>query len=203
MAPYEALYGRKCRSPLHWDEIGERKFLGPDLVQQTVDIIKNIREKMRIAQDRQQSYANTRRRDLEFEVGDSVFLKVAPFKGIMRFGKKGKLAPRFIGLFEILDKVGTRAYRLASPPNLSNFHNVFHISILRKYIRSPDQVLKTEPIELNPNLSYDEKPSQILDLKTKTLRNRDLKFVKIPWQNHTPDEATWEQEEEMRPEVFG
>ncbi|XP_012845856.1 PREDICTED: uncharacterized protein LOC105965854 [Erythranthe guttata] len=206
MAPYEALYGRKCRSPLYWDEVGERKLLGPDLVQQTVNLVRDIRENMRVAQNRQQSYANNRRRDLEFEVGSLVFLKVAPFKGILRFGNRGKLSPRYIGPFEILEKIGSRAYRLALPPNLSRIHNVFHISMLRKYIPSPEHVLKAEPIELNPNLSYEEKPLRILDSKTKTLRNREIHLVKVQWHNHTPEEATWVRESEMRslyPELFG
>ncbi|XP_075516224.1 uncharacterized protein LOC142551066 [Primulina tabacum] len=165
MAPYEALYGRKCRSPLYWDEIGERKMLGPELVQQTADVVAVIRERMKTAQSRQKSYADVHRRPLQFEVGDHVFLKIAPLKGVMRFGKKGKLSPRFIGPFEILDRVGDRAYRLALPPDLDRVHNVFHVSMLRKYIANPSHVLRHEPLDLTPNLTYQENPVKILDHK--------------------------------------
>ena len=127
MAPYEALYGRKCRSPIHWHETGEQKFMEPDFVAATTQAVKQIREKMKAAQDRQKSYADTRRRPLEFEIGDHVFLKVAPMKGVMRFGRKGKLHPRFIGPYEILERIGNVAYRLALPPEMSGVHNVFHV----------------------------------------------------------------------------
>ena len=112
MAPYEALYGRKCHSPVHWDEAGERKYLGPELVEQATEAIKNIRERMKTAQSRQKSYADRRKRSLEFEVGDKVFLKISTARGITRFHKKGKLNLRYIGPFEVLERVGKVAYRL-------------------------------------------------------------------------------------------
>jgi len=142
MAPYEALYGRKCRSPIHWNEVRERKVLGPELVQKTVDAIDKIRKRMKAAQSRQKSYADKRRKDLEFEVGNMVFLKVAPMKGVMRFGQKGKLSPRYIGPFEILKRVRKLAYELALSPSLSGIHDTFHVSMLRKYIAYPSHVLK-------------------------------------------------------------
>ncbi|GFY87070.1 hypothetical protein Acr_05g0007090 [Actinidia rufa] len=132
MAPYEALYGRKCRSPICWTEVGERQMLGPEIVQLTTDKIKVIQQRLQTAQSRQKSYADIRRRELEFEEGDHVFLKVSPSKGINRFGKKGKLKPRYIGPFEVLQRIGTVAYRIALPPELSHVHDVFHVSMLRK-----------------------------------------------------------------------
>ena len=99
MAPYEALYGRKCRSPLHWYDVGESKYLGPELVSQATEAIEKIQERLKTSQSRQKSYADKRQRPLEFEIGENVFLKVSPFRGLMRFGKKGKLSPRFIGPF--------------------------------------------------------------------------------------------------------
>ncbi|XP_073118548.1 uncharacterized protein [Henckelia pumila] len=194
------------RTPLHWDEIGERAVLGPEIVQQTVDMIAKIRDRMLTAQSRQKSYADRRRRELEFQVGDHVFLKVSPWKGVLRFGMKEKLSPRYIGPFEILDKVGTRAYRVALPPNLEGVHNVFHITMLRKYISNPSHVIRHEPVLWKPDLSYEEIPIQILDTQVRKLRNKEIKMVKVLWRNQLVEEATWETEQDMRsryPEVFG
>ncbi|XP_075499251.1 uncharacterized protein LOC142537636 [Primulina tabacum] len=162
-------------------------------------------DRMKTAQTRQKSYADNRRRPLEFEVGDHVFIKIAPLKGVMRFRKKGKLSPRFIGPFEILDKIGERAYCLALPPDLDRVHNVFHVSMLRKYISNPSHVLRHEPLYLMPNLTYKEVPIQILDRKVKVLRNKEIDIIKILWRNQLVEEATWEPEEEMKqryPELF-
>ena len=133
MAPFEALYGRKCRTPICWNEAGERKLLGPELVQITTDNLQVIRANLKAAQDRQKSYANLKRADIEFNVGDKVFLKISPWKGVIRFGKKGKLSPRFIGPYEVIERIGPVAYRLALPPSLEGVHNVFHVSMLRRY----------------------------------------------------------------------
>ena len=198
MAPYEALYGRKCRSPICWDEIGEKKLLGPELVQKTIDKIQIIRERLQTAQSRQKSYADNRRRNLEFSIGDHVFLKVSPWKGIMRFRRKGKLSPRYIGPFEILEKIGALAYKLALPPELSRIHNVFHVSMLRKYVPDPSHVIEFEPIQLKEDLSYKETPVQILDRKEKILRSKTIPLVKVLWKNHKHEEATWELEETMK-----
>ena len=127
MAPYEALYGRKCRSPIHWHEIGERKFLGSDEVDQITEDIRRIRQRLQTSVDRQRKYADRRRRPLVFEVGDNVLLKVAPLRGAMRFRKKGKRSPRFVGPFEIIERIGEVAYRLALSPALSKVHDLFHV----------------------------------------------------------------------------
>ena len=158
MAPFEALYGRKCRSPICWDDVGEWKLLGPEIVQQTVDKIRVIRERVRTAQSRQKSYADLKRRTLEFSVGDHAFLRVSPTRGVKRFGIRGKLSPRFIGPFEVLEKVGKVAYRLALPPILAGVHNVFHISMLRRYIPNPSYVVELKPLQLNKDLIYEEYP---------------------------------------------
>ncbi|PON98134.1 Ribonuclease H-like domain containing protein, partial [Trema orientale] len=150
VAPYEMLYGKKCRSPVHWDEVGERCYLGPDIVKNTAEAVEKIRKHMTAAQSRQKFYADLERRPLHFSVGDKVYLKVALMKGVMRFGKKGKLSPRFIGPYEIIEKVGNVAYRLAFHPKLSGVHNVFHVSMFRKYVSDPSHVLSQEPLELDP-----------------------------------------------------
>ena len=136
-APYEALYGRKCRSPLCWDAVGEKAVLGPDWVQQTTDRVAEIRQHMLAAQSRQKSYADVRRRGLEFHVGDQVLLKVSPTKGVIRFGTKEKLSPRYIGPFPIVARIKRLAYRLDLPDSMKSMHNVFHVSMLRKYLRDP------------------------------------------------------------------
>ncbi|XP_075475632.1 uncharacterized protein LOC142507891 [Primulina tabacum] len=146
MDSYEELYGRNCRSSIHWDEVFERVEFGPDLIKQTTELVVKIRDRMKTAQSRQKSYADKWRRELEFAVGDHLFVKVAPMKGVMRIGKKGKLSPRFIGLFEILEKIGTLAYRVALPPMLVGVHNVFHILMLLKYMSNPSHVLNHEPL---------------------------------------------------------
>ena len=134
------LYGRKCRSPVHWDEVGERRCLNLDIVKDKAKAIEKINKRMLEAHDRQKFYADLKRRPLEFSVSDKEFLKVALMKRIMRFEKKGKLSPRFIGPYEILENVGNVAYRLVLPPELSKVHNVFHVSMLRRYISDPSYV---------------------------------------------------------------
>lgn len=197
MAPFEALYGRKCRSPICWDDVGERKLLGPEIVQITNEKICQIRQRLKEVQDRQKSYADKRRRDLEFESGDHVFLKVSPMRKVIRFGRKGKLSPRYIGPYQISDRVGPVAYRIALPIELSRLHDVFHVSQLRKYVADPTHVITIEPMQLQADLSYDEHPVRILDTKEKVLRNKTVKLLKILWRSHTTEEATWETEEEM------
>ncbi|KAK6138509.1 hypothetical protein DH2020_027748 [Rehmannia glutinosa] len=198
MAPYEALYGRKCRSPLYWSEVGEKKILGPELVEQTVQMIGKIRDKIKVAQDRQKSYADRRRKDLQFDVGEKVFLKVAPMKGVIRFGEKGKLKPRFIGPFQILERIGDLAYQLALPPNLSSVHNVFHVSMLRKYVHDPSHVVNYTILDINKDQTYEEAPEAILERNIHKLRNKDVALIKVQWKGHGSNEATWEREEEVR-----
>ena len=148
MAPFEALYGRKCRTPLYWNEVGERKLEGPELVQQVENAIKVIRDRLKLAQNRQKQYADRHRKDRDLVVGDYALLKVSPLKGVMRFGRKGKLSPRYIGPFEVLKKVGAVAYELALPPELHYIHNVFHVSVLRLYKPDIQQTIDYQPIEL-------------------------------------------------------
>ncbi|GKV43664.1 hypothetical protein SLEP1_g50928 [Rubroshorea leprosula] len=171
-------------------KVGYERVMELDFVQQTTEKVKLIQQRLKVAQDRQKSYADNRRRPLEFEVGDHVFLKVSPTKGVYRFGLKGKLSPRYIGPFEILERVGEVAYRIALPPELSNVHNVFHVSVLRKYESDPSHVINFEPLELKEDLSYTEQPIQILDRKEKVLRNKTVSLVKVLWWHHSENEAT-------------
>ncbi|KAK8987271.1 hypothetical protein V6N11_027027 [Hibiscus sabdariffa] len=198
MATYEALYGRKCRTPICWTELYDRKILGPELIQETEDTVRLIRDRLKQAFDRQKSYADRRRKDIEFAVGDQVFLKVSSWKKVLRFGRNGKLSPSFIGPYRILERVGTVAYRLELPPQLSRIHNVFHVSMLRQYRPDPSHIIQVQDVELRPDLSYDEEPVQILDQDERILRNRRIPMVKVQWSNRSPAEATWEIEESMR-----
>ena len=198
MAPYEALYGRKCRSPVHWDEAGERQYLGPDMVDQATEAIKVIRQRMKTAQSRQKSYADKRRRPLEFEIGSKVFLKISPMKGVTRFRKRGKLNPRFIGPFEILERIGKVSYQLALPPAMSGVHDVFHVSMLRKYVHDPSHILQHPEVEYTPMEREEVRPVRILDARDKQLRNKTIRLVKVQWQGRSTEEATWEREDEVR-----
>ena len=137
MAPFEALYGRKCRTPVCWDEVGERRLVGPELVQITSEKVKVVRENLKIARDRQKSYADNCRRDLQFEIGDRVFLKISPWKGVLRFGKRGKLSPRYIGSYEIISRVGPVAYRLDLHPELSKVNKVFMYPCFASIVQIP------------------------------------------------------------------
>ena len=158
MAPFEALYGRKCRTPVCWDEVGKRRLIGPELVQITLDKIQIVQDRLKIVRDRQKSYEDKRRRDLQFKVNDRVFLKVSPWKGVLIFGRREKLKPKYIGPYEIIARVGPVAYRLDLPPELSKVHNMFHVSMLCKYIQNPSHVLIDQPVELKDNLTYKEQP---------------------------------------------
>ena len=198
MAPYEALYGRKCRSSLCWEEVGERKLLGPKIIQMIFEKINLIYKRLQTAQSRQKSYYDNLRRKVEFEVRDMIFLKVAPMKGVMRFQKKGKLSPRFVGPFKILKHIGKVAYELALLPTIVGVHNVFHVSMLRKYIPDPSHVLNYEPLKIKDNLTYEEVPIQILDRKDQVLLTKTISLGKVLWKNHTVEEASWEREDEMK-----
>jgi hypothetical protein len=149
MAPYEALYGRPCRSPICWTEVGETSLLAPDLARETTEKVKVIQQRFLTAQSRQRSYADKRTKPLTFNVGDHVFLKISPRRGIIRFGKKGKLSPRYIGPFEILQRAGEVAYRLALPPQIDRVHNVFRVSMLREYMSHPTHILNWEEVTID------------------------------------------------------
>jgi hypothetical protein len=198
MSPFEALYGRKCRTPLYWDQTGERQFFGPELIQEAEEQVRIIRENLRVAQTRQKSYADNRRRPLEFEEGDYVYLKVSPLRGMRRFKVKGKLSPRYIEPFLIFRRVGEMAYQLELPTSLSDVHNVFHVSQLKKCLCVPEEQLPMEELSVQGDFTYTEYPIKILDTLTRVTRNKVIKMCKVQCSHHGEDEATWEREEELR-----
>jgi hypothetical protein len=195
MAPFEALYGRRCRTPLNWSEPGEKYFFGPDLVKEAEEKVQVIQRNLRVTQSRQKSYADKRRRSLIFHVGDHVYLRVSPMKGVTRFGVKGKLAPRYVGPFQVLERCGLVAYKVQLPQNLPKVHNVFHVSQLKKCLRVPEQVVEVSDVNLEPDLTYSEYPIRILDQKDRITRRKIIKFYKVQWNQHSTDEATWESED--------
>ena len=164
-----------------------------------------IRERLKVVTNRHKSYANMKRKDIRYEIDEKAFLKVSPWKKVMRFGKMGKLSPRFIGPYEVMEKVGLVAYRLALPLELEKIHNVFHVSLLRRYRSDPSHVVSSETIELRPDLTYEEELVEILAREVKELLNKKILLVKVLWRNHKTEEATWESEETMRqqyPQLF-
>jgi hypothetical protein len=200
MAPFEMLYGRRCRTPLYWNEAGERKVFGPGILQEAEKQVRMVRENLRVAQSRQKSYADHRRRELSFKVGDFVYLKVSLVRDLCRFKVQGKPAPRFIGPFKILEKRGEVAYQLELPPQLSDVHDVFHVSQLKKCLRVPEDQLPMEDLDAKEHLSYQEYPIKILETSERVTRNKKIKMCKVLWSHHTEEEATWEREEELKAE---
>jgi hypothetical protein len=198
MAPFEVLYERRCRTPLNWIEPREKVIFGPDLVEEAESIVHQVQENLKAAKSRQETYANKRRRPLEFEVGNHVYLRVSPMKGVKRFGVKGKLAPHYIRPFPILEKCGTVAYKLDLPPSLTGVHDIFHVSQLKKCLKAPVDVVLLEVAPLEADLSYPEHPTKILDQKNRVTRRKTIKFFKIQWSNHSEEEATWESEDFLR-----
>ncbi|GJT43896.1 reverse transcriptase domain-containing protein [Tanacetum coccineum] len=204
-APFEALYGRKCRSPVLWAEIGDSGLIGPELVQETTDKVVVIRDRLKAARDRQKSYADNRRKPLEFQVGDHVMLKVSPWKGVVRFGKKGKLAPRFVGPFEILERIGPVAYRLRLPEELSSVHDTFHVSNLKKCLADANLHVPLDEIKVDKTLRFVEEPLEIMDREVKTLKRSKIPIVKVRWNSKRGPEFTWEREDHMKakyPQLF-
>ena len=132
MAPFESLYGRRCRTPLMWDEVGDRQLFGPDLIKESEEEVKLIRDRLKVAQSRQKSYADLKRKEVTYEIGDRAYLRVSPLRGVKRFGVKGKLAPRFVGPYRVLEHMGEVACKLELPEGLPGVHDLFHISQLKK-----------------------------------------------------------------------
>ncbi|GJS88480.1 putative reverse transcriptase domain-containing protein [Tanacetum coccineum] len=204
-APFEALYGRKCRLPVLWAKIGESILIGPELVQETIDKVVLIKEKLKAARDRQKSYADNRRKPLEFEVGDQVLLKVSPWKGVICFGKKGKLAPRYVGPFEIPERVSPVACRLRLSEELSSVHDTFHMSNLKKCLADANLHVPLDEIKIDKTLRFVEEPVKIMDREVRSLKRSKISLVKVCWNSKHGPEFTWEREDHMKskyPQLF-
>ncbi|GJQ98411.1 putative reverse transcriptase domain-containing protein [Tanacetum coccineum] len=180
-APFEALYGRKCRSLVLWAEIRESSLIGPELVQETTDKVVLIKEKLKAARDHQKSYVDNRRKPLEFKVGDRVMLKVSPWKGVIHVRKKGKLALRYVGPFEILERIGPVAYRLRLPEELSGVHDTFHVSNLKKCLADASLHMPLDDIKVDKIHRFVEEPVEIMDREVKSLKRSKISLVKVHW----------------------
>ncbi|XP_022041205.1 uncharacterized protein LOC110943779 [Helianthus annuus] len=204
----ETISSEKVQSqhPVCWGEIGQRELAPKDVVVITNEKIDQVRARLKAAQDRQKSYADKRRRPIEFQEGDRVFLKVSPWKGIIRFRKWGKLGPRYIGPFKTIAHVGKVAYQLELPPALDGIHNTFHVSQLRKCLADETAYVPLDDIELDEKMNYVERPVAIKDSKITHLRNKAIRQVLVQWQHRKGSDLTWESEDEMRkhyPSLFG
>nr|GFA46789.1 putative reverse transcriptase domain, ribonuclease H-like domain, aspartic peptidase domain protein [Tanacetum cinerariifolium] len=197
-SPFEALYVRKCRSPVIWKKVGESQIIGPELVQETTEKIVQIRERLKTARSRQKCYADRRRKPLEFQVGDRVLLRVSSWKGVVRFGKRGKLAPRFVGPFVILERIGPVAYRLRLPQELSCIHDVFHVSNLKKSLAESDVQIPLEEIRVDEKMYFIEEPVEIIDRQIKKLKCSWIPIVKVCWDSRRGAKFTWEREDQFK-----
>nr|GEW23521.1 hypothetical protein [Tanacetum cinerariifolium] len=194
----EALYGRKCRSPICWAEVRDRQLTGPEIIHETTVKIVQIKSRIQAARDRQKIYADVRQKPLEFQVGDKVMLKVSPWKRVIHFGKRGKLNPRYIRTFKILARVGTVAYRLELPEQLSRVHSTFHVSKLKKFMADEPLAISVDEIQVDDKLNFIKEPVEILDREVKRLKQIRILIVKVRWNSRRGPEFTWEREDQMQ-----
>ena len=198
MAPYKALYGRRCGSYLGWCEVGELSLHGLDLIYKTLEKFHIIRNRLQTAYSRKKSYADHRRRYFEFEKGDKVYLKIAPMKGLVRFGNKGKLSFRYVGPYEIWQSVGKVAYELELPSELASVHPIFHVSMFKKCIGDPESIIPIQGLGVKDNLSYEKVSIHIIDRQVKKLRNKEVVSVKVIWTNCLVEGASSEAKAYMK-----
>nr|GEX69343.1 putative reverse transcriptase domain-containing protein [Tanacetum cinerariifolium] len=189
-APFEALYGQKCRSPVGWSEVGDSQLSGPELIRGTNEKIVQIKNRLLTARSRQKSYADVRRRPLEFNLGDKVILKVSPWKGVIRFGKRGKLSPRFIGPFKILERIGPVAYKPELPRELQGIHNTFHVLNLKNCLSDESLSIPLDEVQLDDKLHLIKEPAEIMDREVKRLKQNCIPIVKVRWNSHRGPEYT-------------
>ncbi|KAA3471218.1 DNA/RNA polymerases superfamily protein [Gossypium australe] len=180
MAPFEALYGIKCRTPLFWTELSESKLVGIDLIREATDKVQVIQDCLKAASDCQTLYADLERKDIKFVVRDRVLC----------FGKTGKLIPRFIGPYKIIERASHVAYKLVLPLELEKIHNVFHVLMLKRYRSDPSHIISPYKVESQHDLSYFEESIKILAREIKELRNKRVSLVKFLWNHHRVEEAT-------------
>nr|GEV97280.1 putative reverse transcriptase domain-containing protein [Tanacetum cinerariifolium] len=197
-APFEALCGRKCRSPIREAEVGDSQLIGPEIIHETTKKIIQIKSRIQASRDRQKSYADVRWKPLEFQVGYKVMLKVSPWKGVIRFGKQEKLNPHYIGPFKIIAKVGTVAYRLELLEQLSKVHSTFHVSNLKKCLADEPLAIPLDEIQVDDKLHFVEEPVEIMDREVKRLKQSRVSIFKVCWNSRRGPEFTWECKDQLK-----
>ncbi|GKA85648.1 putative reverse transcriptase domain-containing protein [Tanacetum coccineum] len=189
-APFKALYGRKCRSPVCWAEVGQVQLTGPEIVQETTEKVIQIKQRIQATHDRQKSYADLKRKPMEFQVKDRVMLKVSPWKGFVRFGKRRKLNPRYVGPFKVLEKVGSVSYKIELPQEVSRVHNTFHVSNLKKCYSDEPLAVPLEGLHIDDKLQFMEEPIEIMEREIKRLKRSRIPLVKVCWNSRRGPEFT-------------
>eukprot|EP00253_Pinus_taeda_P032838 PITA_32838 len=205
MSPFEVMYGRKCRTPTSWGGPEDKLSLGPDMLKEMEEMVKRVCVNLKAAQDRQNNFADRKRRFKEFQVGDHAYIRIQAKRSTLQWNGCAKLAPRYCGPFQVLARLRPVAYQLALPSHI-RIHNVFHVSVLKKYVYDPKHVIRWQEIQVEPKGEVLVEPLTILDRREVQLRKRVITQVKVQWRHFGPDEATWEDEELMRstyPNLFG
>ncbi|GJR78960.1 putative reverse transcriptase domain-containing protein [Tanacetum coccineum] len=197
-APFEALYGRKCRSPVYWAEVGEVQLTSPEILQETTEKIIQIKQRIQAARDKQKSNADLKRKPMEFQVKDKVMLKVSPWKGVVRFGKRRKLNRRYVKPFKVLEQVGSVAYKLELPKELSRVHNRFHVSNLKKCYANEPLAVPLNGLHFDDKLHFIEEPVEIMDREVKRLKQIRIPIIKVRWNSRRGPDLTWEREDQFR-----
>nr|GEV46603.1 putative reverse transcriptase domain-containing protein [Tanacetum cinerariifolium] len=191
-------FGKGWVNHLPLTEVGEAQILGPKLIQETTEKIIQIKQKVQAAHDRQKSYADKKRKPMDFQIGDKVMLKVSRWKGVVRFGKRGKLNPRYVGPFRVLEKVGTVVYKLKLPQELSRVHNTFHVSNLKKCYSDDPLTVPLDGLRIDDQLYFVEEPVEIMDHEVKRLKRSCIPLVKVRWNSKRGPEFTWEREDKFK-----
>ncbi|GKD76300.1 putative reverse transcriptase domain-containing protein, partial [Tanacetum coccineum] len=197
-APFEAIYGRKCRSPVCWAKIGEVQLAGPEIVQETTEKVIQIKQRIQASHDRQKSYADLKCRPMKFQVRDRVMLKVSPCKRVVRFGKRGEAKPKYVGPFKVLEKVGSVTYKLELPQELSRVHNKFHVSNLKKFYVDEPLAVPLNGLHIDDKLHFVEEPVEIMDREVKRLKQSRIPIIKVQWNSRKGPEFTWERKDQFQ-----
>ncbi|GKB82684.1 hypothetical protein Tco_0949579, partial [Tanacetum coccineum] len=187
-----------CRSPVCWAEVGEVQLTGLEIVQETIEKVIQIKQRIQAARNRQKSYTNLKRKPMELQVGDRVMLKVLPWKEVVRFGKRGNLKPTYVGPFKVLEKVGAVAYKLEILQELSRVHNTLHVSYLKKCYADEPLAVPLNGLHIDDKLYFVKEPVKIMDREVKRLKQSRILIIKVRWNSRRGPEFIWEREDQFQ-----